>query len=82
MSYLESLFDKESLRIVYNSKKKGGAMMEKKTYKKPFAEKIEFDYRDQVVVASNTSSCKFVWLNEGKYSCSGGTPEKYYFTNG
>lgn len=42
----------------------------KKTYEAPEAEKIQFNYRDQVVVAS--SECKDVWVNTGIGSCTEG----------
>lgn len=42
----------------------------KKTYEAPTAEKMEFNYRDQVVVASN--SCTDRWVNMGNGSCTDG----------
>ena len=42
----------------------------KKTYEAPTAEKMEFNYRDQVVVASGT--CLNVWVNTGENSCTDG----------
>ena len=42
----------------------------KKTYEAPTAEKMEFSYRDQVVVASN--SCLDRWVNTGDGSCTDG----------
>lgn len=42
----------------------------KKTYEAPTAEKMEFSYRDQVVVASN--SCTNVWVNIGDTYCAEG----------
>lgn len=38
----------------------------KKNYETPEAEKIMFNYRDQVVAASG---CKSVWVNVGPSSC-------------
>lgn len=46
--------------------------IEKKTYETPAAEKMEFNYRDQVVVASNGGSCQSVWVNVGAGSCTDG----------
>ena len=42
----------------------------KKTYEAPTAEKMEFNYRDQVVVASGT--CTDSWVNTGVNSCTDG----------
>lgn len=42
----------------------------KKTYETPKAEKIMFNYRDQVVAASQT--CHDVWINIGALSCTDG----------
>ncbi len=41
----------------------------KKTYETPVAEKIEFQYEEQVV-ASN--GCNDVWVNVGETSCTEG----------
>lgn len=37
----------------------------KNTYTTPEAEKIEFNYRDQVVASSARSICQKQWSNEG-----------------
>lgn len=42
----------------------------KKNYETPEAEKIMFNYRDQVVAASQT--CTDVWVNIGEKSCTEG----------
>ena len=42
----------------------------KKTYETPEAEKIMFNYRDQVVAASQ--GCLSVWVNIGAGSCTEG----------
>ena len=42
----------------------------KKTYETPEAEKIMFNYRDQVVAASQV--CQSVWINIGVGSCTEG----------
>ena len=42
----------------------------KKTYETPEAEKIMFNYRDQVVAASQI--CHDVWINIGALSCTEG----------
>lgn len=42
----------------------------KKNYETPEAEKIMFNYRDQVVAASQ--GCTDVWINIGYYSCEDG----------
>ena len=47
----------------------------KKTYETPEAEKMEFNYRDQVVAASAGNQCIGVWNNEGHTSCTEGNPE-------
>ena len=39
----------------------------KKTYETPTVEKIAFQYRDQVVVASGT--CESRWVNVGTNEC-------------
>ena len=41
--------------------------IEKKTYETPEAEKMLFNYRDQVVVAS---ACTDRWVNVGNGSCT------------
>lgn len=41
----------------------------KKNYETPEAEKIMFNYRDQVVAASQ---CLSVWVNEGDGRCTDG----------
>ena len=43
----------------------------KKTYEAPSIEMVKFQYRDQVVVASN-GQCKDVWVNVGVESCTDG----------
>ena len=55
----------------------------KKTYETPSVEKIAFQYRDQVVVASGTTQCGSVYINEGEYqggSCKT-TPEHVEYKN-
>ena len=42
----------------------------KKTYETPEAEKIMFNYRDQVVAASQ--NCQSAWVNIGVSSCTDG----------
>lgn len=42
----------------------------KKNYETPEAEKIMFNYRDQVVAASQ--GCQDVWINIGVNSCTEG----------
>lgn len=51
-------------------------MMEKKTYETPEAEKMLFNYRDQVVAASTGNTCMDVWVNMGIGSCTEGN--KHY----
>ena len=46
-------------------------MTAKKTYETPEAEKMTFNYRDQVVVASN-GNCPGIWVNIGDVSCTEG----------
>lgn len=41
----------------------------KKTYEKPTAEKMMFNYRDQVVAASGANNCQSVWVHTGDESC-------------
>lgn len=43
----------------------------KKTYEAPEAEKIQFNYKDQVVVASS-ATCIDKWVNIGNGSCTEG----------
>ena len=45
----------------------------KKTYETPNAEKISFQYQEQVV-ASNADNCSDIWVNVGFGSCTGGNP--------
>lgn len=44
---------------------------EKRTYETPVAEKIMFNYCDQVVAASQ-STCTNVWINYGQGECTEG----------
>lgn len=49
----------------------------KKTYETPSVEKIAFQYRDQVVVASGNGSCEPIYANvdtDGNKICDQGTP--------
>ena len=39
----------------------------KKTYEAPTVEKMEFSYRDQIVVASNGTNCGSAYINQGEY---------------
>lgn len=48
----------------------------KKNYETPEAEKIMFNYRDQVVAASSGDKCMDRWVNQGLYSCTEGN--KHY----
>ena len=41
----------------------------KKTYEKPFAEKIEFDYRNQVVASAHGSDCIEYWSQKAGLGC-------------
>jgi len=44
----------------------------KKTYETPSVEKVAFQYRDQVVVASGSHTCIIHWSNQsGDTGCSG-----------
>jgi hypothetical protein len=47
-------------------------MTEKKTYETPEAEKMMFNYRDQVVAASAGNTCTDRWVNIGDGSCTSG----------
>ena len=49
---------------------------EKKTYETPEAEKIMFNYRDQVVAASQ--NCYDVWINIGVTSCTDGNKHQQH----
>lgn len=54
----------------------------KKVYETPAVEKVAFQYRDQVVVASG--ACGSQWLNDappGGVGCTIGTPEKVQVYN-
>lgn len=48
----------------------------KKTYETPSVEKIAFQYRDQVVVASGT--CESVWAHIGVSECTHGNKHLEY----
>lgn len=50
----------------------------KKTYETPEAEKMMFNYRDQVVAASTGNNCESVWVNRGVYSCTEGNAHWEY----
>lgn len=52
-------------------------MTAKKTYETPEAEKMLFNYRDQVVVASN-NTCQSVWVNVGVSNCTDGNKHMEY----
>lgn len=57
-------------------------MTNKKTYETPEAEKMMFNYRDQVVAASTTIACGSVYINQGAYE--GGfceNPEHHEYMN-
>lgn len=41
----------------------------KKTYEKPFAEKIEFDYRNQVVASAHSADCDEYWSRKSGTNC-------------
>lgn len=45
---------------------------EKKNYETPLAEKMMFNYCDQVVAASQPQTCESVWINAGEDSCTDG----------
>ena len=54
----------------------------KKTYETPVAEKMMFNYRDQVVAASVGQLCGSVYINQGAYE--GGyceNPEHHEYMN-
>lgn len=42
----------------------------KKTYETPNAEKISFEYQEQVVASNVTEGCISVWVNTGAEGCS------------
>lgn len=44
----------------------------KRNYETPTAEKMMFNYCDQVVAASQAQSCESVWINQGGDSCESG----------
>lgn len=46
----------------------------KKAYEAPVAEKIEFQYQDQVVA----SACQSAWINLGAVSCTEGNAHWEY----
>ena len=50
----------------------------KKNYEKPTAEKMLFNYRDQVVAASTGNNCTSVWVNVGDSSCTEGNAHLEY----
>ena len=50
----------------------------KKTYVAPVAEKINFEYKDQVVA---TSGCTNQWINTGDSSCDSQDKYKSFLQN-
>ena len=50
----------------------------KKNYETPEAEKIMFNYRDQVVAASQ--GCHSAWVNHGYNSCTEGNQHLEYLS--
>ncbi len=44
----------------------------KRNYQTPEAEKIVFNYRDQVVAASGGDKCVDRWIYQGTFSCTEG----------
>jgi len=50
----------------------------KKTYETPSVEKIAFQYRDQVVVASGNTNCESKWVNIGVSECTDGNKHVEY----
>ena len=49
----------------------------KKEYTTPEVEKVEFNYREQVV-ASPSTSCESVWVHKGFDSCTDGNKHWEY----
>lgn len=47
----------------------GGNIM-KKQYETPVAEKVEFQYQEQVVASNST--CSSTWVNVGVFECTEG----------
>lgn len=45
---------------------------EKRYYETPVAEKMMFNYCDQVVAASQSNTCISVWINHGQNECTEG----------
>ena len=44
----------------------------KKEYNAPLVEKVEFNYREQVVASNGGGkNCIYVWQNEGLVGCEG-----------
>lgn len=52
----------------------------KKNYETPVAEKVTFQYEEQVV-ASTGEKCISAWLNAGGSSCVEGDPEHVEYLN-
>ena len=50
----------------------------KKMYETPEVEVVKFQYRDQVVAASVTTSCVSAWVNIGEGSCTEGNKHLEY----
>ena len=42
----------------------------KKVYETPNAEKISFQYQEQVVASNDGNSCMDVWVNTGFITCT------------
>lgn len=47
----------------------------KKTYETPVAEKVEFQYQEQVVASTG---CVSKWVNEGVFECTDGNKHEAY----
>ena len=52
----------------------------KKSYETPVAEKIEFNYMEQVVASGHTS-CLQVWINVGENFCADDNKHEAYKLN-
>lgn len=51
----------------------------KKEYTTPEVEKVEFNYREQVVASSSTS-CESSWVNIGESYCQTGNKHQEYLS--
>ena len=50
----------------------------KKVYESPVAEKVTFQYQEQVVASNGSEGCTSQWVNYGDGSCTSGNAHLEY----